>query len=280
LILWRGLKVGEGNFASFTKLETVGMLASQMGIIGICLMNPGDYVYVLFVFLLFPALFNLGMHLVSAARINKNHSKQSEDGVVSHGLWSSFYSSSFTLSNYIDKLLIYFFIAPSALALFVAADRVADLLRSAVQDMATVLAPKFAKSTTYSYQMDRVIKLFCVGFAVLLGIFAFTLLPVVITTIYGDGYRDAVPYAQAMIVSIALGNLASIQFRYIRSKLDTRNYRNIIVSTSLARIILSVVLIPLFGVAGAVISAILYRLILSTVTDVTIKKYYLGKHEN
>jgi O-antigen/teichoic acid export membrane protein len=278
LTLWRGLRIGEKNFSGFAKIEMTGMLLSQLSIIAITQLYGGQYIGVLIAFMGFPALINLAM----LWRIRKllTDTGPAEDRIISHGAQSSLYVSLSTISIYFDKLLLFFFLPPSSLALFVAADRFADLLRTGVQDVATALAPKFAESDNYSARLHKFFKIFYVIFGIILMIFAFTLLPWIIVLIYGEAYKGAIPYAQALVFSVALGNLASMQFRYIRSKLDTNNFRNIMVGTSLFRIVLSVALIPTLGLQGAVLSAILYRIILSGSINYVIQKDYRNPRTN
>jgi O-antigen/teichoic acid export membrane protein len=218
------------------------------------------------------------MFLRTLKRVPKE--KPAEEGVIPHGMQSSFFTSFLIVSNYIDKILLFYFINPAALALFVAAERVSDLLKTAVQDMASALAPKFAKTKNYTEKLDKFFKILCIAFGAGLVIFAFTFLPYLILLIYGEKYADAIPYSQALMCAAALGNLASIQFRFIRSKLDTKNFRDIVVGTSLFRIVISAILIPLFGLKGAVISAFIYRIAMSVSINYVMRKDYLKKPAN
>jgi O-antigen/teichoic acid export membrane protein len=92
--------------------------------------------------------------------------------------------------------------------------------------------------------------------------------------LFSDNYADAIPYAQALLCSVTIGNMATLRFRFIRSKIDTKSHRTVLISTSLARILTSLILIPLFGVAGAVASAFLYRIYMTVVVNIMIKKNY------
>ena len=275
LILWRGLKIGEQKFGHFSFLEFINLCMTQLMIIAVIHFYGGQYIWVLLIFVAVPALLNIIMtwRLRGLMRVDD----PPEDGIILHGLKSSFYVSFSTASNYIDKILVFFFLSPAALALFVAADRFADLLRTGVQDVITALAPRFAETKYYSDRLHRFFIIFYVVYGICLMIFAFTVLPHILLLIYGEPYRAAIPYAQALVFSAALGTLASMQFRYIRSKLDTKNFRNIMVWTSLARIGMSLAIIPFFGMTGAVVSAILYRLMLTiTINRVIATDYRQG----
>lgn len=272
LTIWRGYKIGEEKFFSYTKVESAGMILTQLSTIMMILVFKGQYIGPFVCFIIVPSLINIWMITRILKRVHQD--SPVEEGIIKYGVHSSIFVSASVASTYIDKLLIFFFLSPASLALFAAGDRVAELLRAAVQDVATALAPRFAKTSHYSQKLDRFLKIFSVLFGLGLLIFAFTVLPYVITIIYGQQYAPAIPYAQALMFSVAIGNLASLQFRYIRSKLDTKNFRNIMIITSICRIIISLFLIPLFGIMGAVTSSILYRIMLAVATDYVIRKDY------
>lgn len=272
LILWRGLKIGEQKFGHFSFLEFINLCVTQLMIIAVIHFYGGQYIWVLLIFVAVPALLNIIMtwRLRGLMRVDD----PPEDGIIPHGLKSSFYVSFSTASNYIDKILLFFFLSPAALALFVAADRFSDLLRTGVQDVVTALAPKFAETKYYSDRLNRFFWIVYLVFGAAIMIFAFTLLPYLLILIYGEPYRESIPYAQALAFSAAIGMLASMQFRYIRSKLDTKNVRNIMVWTSLGRMGFSLWLIPAYGILGAVISAVLYRLVLTVTINRAIHADY------
>jgi O-antigen/teichoic acid export membrane protein len=270
--IWRGYRIGQENFFSYTKIETLSLIFTYVAMLLVIHFFQGQYIGPFLCFIIIPSVINVLMTIRIWRQIPVN--SPVENGVIRHGIHSSIYAAIPTSSVYIDKLLLFFFLSPSALALFAASDRLAELLRAAIQDAATALAPRFAKTNSYSDRLDTILKMSSLVFGILLMIFAFTILPFIITFIYGSQYESAIPYAQALVFSVAIGNLASLQFRYIRSKLDTKNFRNIMIYTSLARIIMSLVLIPLLGISGAVISSILYRIILTSTTNYVIKKDY------
>ncbi len=273
LTLWRGIRLGRQAFSQLTRIEMVSLVLLQAGIIALTFIFPGEYVEIYMWLSFLPAIINV-IFIYASWKEFRKYDRPAEEGVVPHALHGSFYNSFFTIANYFDRLLLAFYLSPAALAIFIAADRIPDLMRSVVQDAATVLAPKFANTEFYTKKLDMIFKVFCLGFFVVAVAFGYTLMPYVITLIYGHKYEEAISYAQILIVAYAIGNLSSLQFRYIRSKLDTKNYRNITISTSVLRIIMSVALVPAFGIGGAVASAVLYRVCLSLITNHIVHKEY------
>jgi len=272
LTIWRGYLIGEQKFSLFSKVETIGLLVTQGGMITLALLFQGQYTELLIWFCAVSAIINIVMTMYVHRQVPKE--TVAEEKVIESGVKTSLYNVIFIMSNYTDRLLLFYFLSPVALALFVAADRIPDLLRSPLQDMATALAPKFAKTEYYSERLDCYFKVFCLAFGALLLFLAFTIIPYLLTTIYGDSYAEAVPYTQALILAGAIGNLSSLQLRYIRSKLETKHFRNIIYVTSFMRLLISAALIPTLGIKGAVISVLLYRIVLSVTTNHIIHKHY------
>jgi len=275
MIIWRGIKIGEERFRNFTGIEMMILLATNSGIILTTFLTPSSYIGAIAFVMLVPAIANV----IIIARALKKYPPglPSEDGVIRHGTVSSAYMAFSRVSLYIDKLLLFIFVDAVSVALLVSAERISDLLKTAIQDTSTALAPKFAKAETYTPKTDFLFKAATLAFGAIMVIFAFTFMPFVLTLIYGENYVEAVPYAQLLIAVQAISNLASFQFRYIRSKLDTDNVRTIMVGVSVCRIALACTFIPLFGLKGAVLSTVLYNLILTGLTDFRIKRDYLNK---
>ncbi len=273
LTLWRGIKLGRQQFSSLTAIEVTSLICLQVGIIALTFLFPGEYVEIFLWFSFVPLVINIYL-VYKFWKEFRHYNSPAEDGVISHALHASFYNSFYTVANYFDRVLVGFFLGPVTLAIFIAADRIPDLLRSVVQDAATVLAPKFANTEHYTRKLDVIFKLFCIAFLIAAFIFGLLLLPYVITLIYGDKYSESIFYSQLLIVAYAIGNLSSLQFRYIRSKLDTKNYRNITISTSIIRVLVSLMLVPWFGIVGAVASALIYRTALSVITNYIVHKEY------
>ena len=277
LTLWKAFRIGEKNFAGLAKMEIATGILTTAAIVSITQFYGGQYIGVILAFMGFPALANLFM--LYRLRGLLRDETPAEEGIIEHGGKSSLYSAVSVASNYADKLLLFFFLSPTALALFAVGDRLSGLLKTSAADISSALAPKFAETRSYTRKLDRIMKIFCILFGCLMVAFAFTLLPWAIRLLYGPAFAEAIPYAQALVCSAAIGNLATLQFRYIRSKLDTENFRKITVYTSLFRVLISAILIPLMGLTGAVISAFAYRISLSFYTNRLIHKTYGATHE-
>jgi O-antigen/teichoic acid export membrane protein len=117
-----------------------------------------------------------------------------------------------------------------------------------------------------------------IGTAILL--FTFTLVPWIVTLLFGESYKEAIPYTQALLCSVAIGNHAILRNRFVNSKLDKKSNRDIAASTALIRILASVILVPIFGIVGAIVSAFIYRISTVFVLNYIIKHRYQSREKS
>ena len=272
LLQWKSIHMGEEKFCTYFLYNSLSLLIMYPLIIVSVIFIPGTLLVPLTLVLVIPSVFNLLMTIVNYRQIQVN--APVEDNNISYGIKTTFYTSFYTVAMQVDRLLLFFFLSPVALATYVVADRIADIFRNITQDLSVVLAPKFAKCDSYSRKLDRYLKVFVLVYGVIIIIFAFTMLPWLMVVLFGEKYIDSIPYAQALLCSVTIGNIATIRFRFIRSRIDAISFRNVTVYTSLGRIIISLILIPWFGMLGAVISVFLYRLLHTKVVNEVIRKNY------
>lgn len=273
LTIWRGFRIGEQKFASYTFVEIFSLFLLQGGTIVLSLLFQQSYIEVVAWFLLVTAGTNIAMTYRVLKRTGLD--EPAEEGVVPHTIKASLYTSFPNASNYVDKLLLVYFLDATALALYIAAERIPELLRMPMVDIASTLAPRLAVKEKYTLKLDLFFKWACIAFGIGALLFSYAVMPWLILKIYGTQYADAVPYAHLIMMGVILGNLGSLQVRYIRSKLDTAHLRNIMIVTSVVRVVISLILIPLLGLAGAALSAFLHKAVMSFIINRTVTKNYM-----
>lgn len=269
---WKSLKAGKEEFLSFLLIEGSFALLTALLVIGFSLAIPGSIIYPLFIVLAVPALLNLVLTGYMLQKIAPE--APVETGSIQYGIKTTLYSSLNIIANHIDKLLIYGFFSPASLALYFAAERMSELTKSIGQNLAAVLAPRFAKTGSYTDRLDRILNVFSIGLGAAIIIFSFTFLPLIMSILFGENYIEAIPYAQALLCTVAIGNLASLKNRFVNSKLDEKSNRDITLTMSLIRICASAVFVPIFGILGAVISTLIYRISTVAIIHHVIKTRY------
>lgn len=272
LTQWGAVKTGMENFSSLVKWDgSVTIFMQIMVVVGV-LLKPGTFLVPLFCIFSFPALQNLFLTWKTYGMVAPDASV--EKGSLRYGLKTTLYSFPVVLSKHIDKFMIFYFLSPEALALFAAAEKIPELTKNMVQDIAAVLAPRFARYTGYTARLDHIFKWFSTISFLLIVFIAFTILPWVFTLLFGETYNEAVPYAIALMCSVAVGNAAILRTRFIRSQLDANSMRNINLIMAFVRIVAAVVFVPLWGVTGAIMSVFLSRFVVVITVNMIIRKKY------
>ena len=267
---WRGLPLGREDIRGLYLREGIMSLASSVMIAATCLLFPGSLLAPLSALLLVPSLQNIIISAMESRKLPKEESTEHE--YIRYGYKTSFHLAAAIISQHLDKILVFTFLSPAALAIFVAASRFADIARDAMQDIAIVITPRLARTNTYTKRLNTIFKFTAIIYGLFLTAFAFTLLPWLITTIFGQQYHDAVPYAQALLLSNAIGNFSALQFRYIRSQLDEQAHKETSLYLALSQIVFSLALIPTLGLIGVVIASFCNKFALMVYIGRIVKK--------
>lgn len=274
LTQWKSMVVGQERFTSLLYYDGGSSVLTYGLVILSALYWPGEYIFPVIMTLLVPALYNVILTAVEYRKVPKDASVEAQN--VRYGIRTTLYSGFGAIGANVDRILLFWFMSPVALALFVAAGRIPDLLSGAMQDVAAVIAPRLAKHENYTKRVDWIFSLISMCYGVATIALAFLGIPVLLPLLFGSNYVDAVPYAQALTCSIAIGTLANFRFRYIRSRIDERGFRDITLVSSAVRVVAFLVLVPPFGIVGAVVAMFIYRLALVLIVRAVIKRHYAG----
>jgi O-antigen/teichoic acid export membrane protein len=270
---WKSIATGNERFGQLLVHDGAASVITYSLVIASVQMYPGQYLYPILSMLLVPAIYNTALTVVKLRRIPVDAPVEARN--IHYGIKTTLYSTLGAIGSNIDRVLLFWFLSPAALAVFVAAGRIPDLLSATMQDIAAVLAPRLARHKSYTKRLDRFFRALSLVYGVVIVIFAFTAMPFVVLFLFGSDYSDAIPYAQALMCSAAVGNLSSLRFRYIRSRVDARGFRDVTLVSSAVRLASFVLLVPLLGLVGAVISTFVYHAALMSIVRVVIKRHYV-----
>lgn len=272
LVQWKSIITGGESFGQLLVHDGAISVITYGSIIGAVQLFPGNYVLPIVLTLAVPAFYNVVLTATNFRQIPPRSPVEQQN--VRYGIKTTVYSGLGAIGSNIDRVLLFWFLSPTALAVFVAAGRLPDLLGGIMQDVSAVFAPRLAKHHSYTHRLDRIFRLLSLLYGVVIVLFAFTGMPFVVTFLFGDNYAEAIPYAQALACSVAVGNLANLRFRFIRSQIDARSFRDITLVSSTIRLVAFLVLVPPFGLVGAVIGTFIYRLALMGVVQLVIRRHY------
>lgn len=272
LVQWKSIITGGERFGKLLVHDGATSIVTYGSVIGAVYLYPGQYVFPIVLTLAVPALYNVILTATHLRQIPPRAPVEQQN--IRYGITTSVYSGLGAIGANVDRVLLFWFLSPTALAVFVAAGRVPDLLSGIMQDVSAVLAPRLAKQLSYTSRLDRVFRLLSLLYGAVIVLFAFTAMPFVVTFLFGDNYADAIPYAQALACSVVAGNLANLRFRFVRSRVDARGFRDVTLVSSGIRLVAFAILVPSFGLVGAVIAIFLYRLALMGIVQIVIKRHY------
>ena len=154
------------------------------------------------------------------------------------------------IADYLDKILLFNFIGPAQLAIYSFAILIPDQIKSVIGNIPTLAFPKLASKSEEDIKKTLMKKFWKLAF--LAGII--TMLYVVISPIFYKiffpQYLDALRYTQVFALTF-LFFPASLLGTALEAKMKTKKIY-LLKAFSLIRIILFVVLIPIYGIWGLI----------------------------
>lgn len=195
---------------------------------------------------------------------------------IKYGRHLSYTNVLSTIASYSDYILVYHLLGPESLAIYTFATLLPDTLRGLSKNISQAALPRLAAGTTEGYFKNIPRK----SFFLLIVIGAMTAVyyfasPIVIKTIFPK-YQEMIPISK--IYSLSL--LASINIIPITLMLAKKKSKQIFTFTftgSIVQIVSIVILIPLFGIYGAITAKMLAHvtnLITSYIIVYSSKKSY------
>lgn len=177
----------------------------------------------------------------------------------------------------VDKILLWKFLGPAQLAIYAFAIAIPEQVRGPLKGMSNIMLPKFAiqppdnngrYSTPHGFWYKFLLYTIFLGLASL----AYIAIAPLLFTVFFPAYTSSVLFSQVLALALVTGAQtmpATLLTAHGRAK--TQYVLSII--RSVTQIILFIVLIPMFGIMGAVIATIIANVVnlIGTVIAVVIK---------
>lgn len=274
LLLWRNATLGLERYVQLLWFDISTSVLKCGGIVLCVYFFPQQLLPVVIAAFFGTALVNLVATSVRLAGVRRDAG--SEPNSIRYGVQTTFYQFPTVLARHLDKLVLFYFISPEAMAIYMVAQRIPDLVWTVVMETNATLAPVFAREPNYSMSLHHfTYKLWLIYLAVS-AVIALFIVPYLLPMLAGSSYLEAVPVAQILVIGAALGYLGEIQLRYITSHLHSRSFLVISIGTAVSDCILIVSLAYYFGLMGVVAAFALKNLIYSLITDTVIRLKYLN----
>lgn len=170
-----------------------------------------------------------------------------------------------TIATYLDSVMLYMFLGPSALAIYSFALAPVDHLKSLFGTTATVSMPKLAEKTSNSeassiLQKTLPGKLFRASIFTALVIIFYILAAPFLFQILFPNYIEAVPYTQVFAVSLAFFPL-SVFGTALKAEGNIKKIYVYSIGEPLIQIAAILILVPLYGLWGAIAARVGGRLL-------------------
>lgn len=188
----------------------------------------------------------------------------SDPEAIRYGLHFSVSEIPSIVATYLDSLLLYSFLGPSALAVYSFALAPVEQLKGLFGTAASVSMPKLAEKTAAPQTRESVrkllpSKLYRASALTAVGVFAYIIAAPFLFQILFPRYIEAVPFTQILAVSLILFPLG-VFGTALKAEGAIKEIYAFSIGTPLIQILAMLILIPLYGLWGAVLARVGGRL--------------------
>lgn len=258
---WSAFLQGKKRFDIFAKYSSVKTLLNTFAILAAIFIGKGSLIPIFLAYLVSNSVLNLFYYFKCYGFLENN---KEEYGWKKSGYKlsvSDFISISY---DYMDKIIIGILLGPVSLAVYVIAVSIVSQIKSSLIQVMKVLYPQI-------FQMNKdilvkTLKKIRNKFLLLSITFVFTimaLLPYVITILYSNKYIDSIIYAQIYTITIPLAIFSTITSTILISLKKENILLKYQIICFFIMLGLYLTLIPSLGILGALISSIIYYIILN-----------------
>lgn len=270
---WQQLELGRRQYRSNSIRVSLGAVASSSAVMLVAILGVTSAPVLVGATFVVLAIQNLIQQHLARRSVAKD--APVEEGAIAYGYRTSVWDAFNVIANYVDRILIFALGSPVALASYAVADRIPEVIKTNLQQLTLVLAPRFAARERYTRELDRKLMLFAAAGAAGVLLFAFLIIPWLLPLLYTGAYAESVIFCQIILFSIAISFFSIVKKSFVDAKLDANSFRTITLWMSVVRILSSAILVYTLGALGAAISTVVYRISGLMLTEYVIRTRYL-----
>lgn len=178
------------------------------------------------------------------------------------------------ISNQLDKILIFQNIGAAELAIYTFATALPDQYKGVTKTVDTMLLPRFSKYSTHSIRA-KIFHKSILYFAFLLAcVLLYILAAPYIFTLLFPQYQESILLSQIYVTGMIFG-VGGIPLAALKSEMDNRKLYNFNLYSSLFQIVSLLIMLPLWGLIGAVLARVAYRFFVCVISYML---YYRNNH--
>ena len=262
---WKNFFKAKVRFSNFALYESSISISKTFLVIGLLITQSQSLLIILTAYFGVSALLNTWYFLKSLNYVSRDGSEIK---------WKS-ESYEYTLLNLtsrsfsnIDRILIGLFLPFSQVAIYNIAMKITDTLFKFVKSSIEAILPGFFNE---EYRFSRFYAIFLLLFLVPITLYPLVEYPILF--LYTDKYIDSVFFAQLYLFAVPFYFLAYVSTQGLVKEHLSREANKARISSIIAFITLSLVLIPNLGILGGVVASLVYYPI-----QILFSTYYLWKN--
>lgn len=247
------------KFDATTQILAVALMVSVLFFAKSFLANTTPYLVILLIFTVYygsRTLLRFFFFRLTRKRFQEN--TVSDPQTITFGKHLSFLGAIDVVANNIDKVLLFHYLGAANLAIYAFAIVVPEQIRVLINYLGDLSLPKFA--TRPREEIKRTLLRRTSYLALLVGaaILVYIAFAPLLYRIFFPQYTAAIPYSQIFALSaipFSFGMISNV----FRAKMMTRQIYQIKISAPIVRAAIAIILVPAFGIWGAVATVIAAR---------------------
>lgn len=254
-LIFSPILAGRKNFKHLAIFNSINQIITTIALLSFLLFSD-NIVYFIFIQQLVTLFTNLGSFIVVIKKTKLNDKEDKE--VMGMGKHLTYTQVISTIVNNIDKILILKLLSPVDLAIYLFALLPTEQLRNSLSVFTRLAFPKLAEKEKSTLKKTLPQKVFRFMLILIIPVILYiTLLPYLYKLIFPN-YSESILYAQIFALTLFLfpQRLFGSSFVTLNKKKEVYLQRTI---TPLIKLFLFVVLIPQYGLIGAIYSLIISK---------------------
>lgn len=252
---YEGLLHGKKEFKSSSTYGLIQKLVSVVVMVGTMFVASNLFAILLAYFIPYTALRYFFLRR-SVRLYQKTTAVDTES--LTYGKHLSAMSVISAVANQLDKVLLFHFLGAAPLAIYSIAVAPPEQIKGVLKNINTLALPKFSQRSLPEIRSSIMSKIWRFGALLLVTSVAYILAAPYIFRIFFPEYMESIPYSQVFSLSI-VAVLLFIPISVLHAHKKTKELYQFNLTTALFQIIIYTLLVPLYGLWGAIIAWMIGR---------------------
>ena len=222
------------------------------------------------------AFSSLLLHKVVSIKYKKDIKKSKKDkNLLSYGINLTLVEVLPVLASNVDKILITYYLGFKTLAVYAIAQTISKQYSLSIKPLMRILLPKLSKQKDAwkTYVKIRSKIAYAILFSTAVCLAGIIVAPFIVNIFFPPDYKDAIIYSQLLFAGFIFALGSSVFHNYLTSQKNVKSLYIAKFYPSMLRIILLAVLLPFYGIYGAIGAIVL------TNYYVFFQAFYLSRKE-